>query len=101
MIVTGGKQHRVQAGETLKIELLPNEVGDQVEFEKVLMVGEGDAVKIGTPYIKDTKVIAEVVENGRNKKIQILKFKRRKHHMKQMGHRQYFSKVMIKEIKGA
>ncbi len=98
VIQTGGKQYRVQEGATLKIEKLELGTGDSVEFDKVLMVQSDDAVKIGQPYVVGGKVSAEVVSQGRHKKVKIIKFKRRKHHMKQMGHRQYFTEVKITGI---
>jgi large subunit ribosomal protein L21 len=98
VIATGGKQYTVKEGETLKIEKLNQEIGDKIRFDKVLMVDTGLTVKVGTPYIESAKVFAEVVNHGRAKKIHIIKFKRRKHHMKQAGHRQYFTTVKITDI---
>jgi len=100
VIETGGKQYRVSEGETLKIEKLPAEVGDSVDFEKVLMLGEGEDVKIGTPYVDGGKVSATVKSQGRHRKIEIIKFKRRKHHDKRTGHRQYYTEVEITGIAG-
>lgn len=98
VFATGGKQYRAVAGDVLKIEKLDAEKGATVELDQVLMVGEGEDVKIGTPYLKGGKVTATIVEHGRGDKIKILKFKRRKHHMKQMGHRQDFTKIEITGI---
>lgn len=98
VIVSGGKQHRVVEGETLKLEKLDLATGDTVNFDKVLMVGEGADVKIGAPYVDSGKVTAEVVSHGRHKKVNIIKFRRRKHHRKQMGHRQWFTEVKITGI---
>ncbi len=98
VIQTGGKQYRVEEGTTLKIEKLELGTGDNVEFDKVLMVQSDSETKIGQPYIETGKVTAQVVSQGRHKKIKIIKFKRRKHHMKQMGHRQYFTEVQITGI---
>ena len=98
VIQTGGKQYRVEEGTTLKIEKLDLEAGGSVEFDKVLMVQSGDAVKVGQPYVDGSKVTATVKSQGRHKKIKVLKFKRRKHHMKQMGLRQYFTEVQITGI---
>lgn len=100
VIVSGGKQHRVQEGETLKLEKIEVETGGTIEFDKVLLVANGDDVKIGEPAVEGAKVTAEVVSHGRHKKVKILKFKRRKHHMKQMGHRQWYTEVKITGIKG-
>jgi large subunit ribosomal protein L21 len=98
VIVSGGKQHRVTEGEVLKLEKIEASTGDQIDFDKVLMVGEGADVEVGTPYVKSGKVTAEVVSHGRGKKIKIIKFHRRKHHKKQMGHRQWFTEVKITSI---
>jgi large subunit ribosomal protein L21 len=100
VIKTGGKQYRVSEGQLLKVEKLDVEPGQVVDFEEVLMVGEGENVKVGAPFVAGSKVTAEVVRQARDKKIHILKFRRRKHHMKQMGHRQYFTEVKIKQITG-
>jgi large subunit ribosomal protein L21 len=98
VIQTGGKQYRVKEGTTLKIEKLELGAGENIEFDKVLMVQSDDAIKIGQPYIDGGKVTATVKSQGRHKKIKIIKFKRRKHHMKQMGHRQYYTEVQITGI---
>ena len=99
VIKTGGKQYRVAEGQTLKVEKLAIELGNSIDFDQVLMVANGDDnIKIGAPFISDAKVKAEVVEHGRGQKIKILKFKRRKHHMKRAGHRQDFTKVKIVKI---
>ena len=99
VIVSGGKQHRVEEGETLKLEKLNIEVGASVDFDRVLLVVNGEDVKIGAPDVQGAKVSAEIVSHGRGKKVRIMKFKRRKHHMKQMGHRQWFTEVKITSIK--
>ena len=98
VIESGGKQHRVVEGETLKLEKIEAATGEEISFDKVLMVGEGESVKIGAPYVEGSKVTAEIVAQGRAKKVRILKFRRRKHHMKQMGHRQWFTEVRITGI---
>lgn len=98
VIVSGGKQHRVTEGETLKLELLDGEPGKNIDFEKVLLVTDGDDIKIGTPYVDSGKVSAEIVAHGRHKKIKIVKFRRRKHSRTQMGHRQWFTEVKITGI---
>lgn len=98
VIVSGGKQHRVTEGEVLKLELLDVEPGKTIDFDKVLMVTDGEDVKVGMPYVKGGKVSAEVVTHGRADKIRIIKFRRRKHHRKQMGHRQWFTEVKITGI---
>ena len=98
VIESGGKQHRVVEGETLKLEKIEAATGDAIEFDKVLMVGEGEGVKIGTPLVEGSKVTAEVVSHGRHDKVKIIKFNRRKHHRKQAGHRQWFTEVKITGI---
>ncbi len=98
VILSGGKQYRVQEGQTLKLESLPEEVGSTVNFDKVLLVGEGDQVKVGQPYLTTSKVSATVVSTGRHKKIHVIKFRRRKHHEKWQGHRQNYTEVKITQI---
>lgn len=98
VIKTGGKQYRVKEGDVLKLELLTADVGSEVRFEEVLMVANGDTISCGTPLLEKASVTAEVVTHGRHKKIRIIKFRRRKHHMKKMGHRQYYTQVKIKAI---
>jgi large subunit ribosomal protein L21 len=98
VIVSGSKQHRVKEGETLKLEKINAEVGGSIEFNQVLLVANGDDVKIGGPNVDGAKVTAEVISHDRGKKIRIMKFKRRKHYMKQAGHRQWFTEVKITGI---
>ncbi|MBT3145859.1 50S ribosomal protein L21 [Neptunomonas phycophila] len=98
VIVSGGKQYRVQEGHTLKLEKLNAEAGATIEFDRVLLVGTGDDVKVGLPVVEGAKVTAEVVEHGRGDKVTIIKFRRRKHHMKRQGHRQWFTEVKITGI---
>ena len=98
VIFSGGKQYRVQEGETLKLETIPEEVGAEISFDKVLMIGAGDAVTVGKPYVEGCKVSGTILSQGRHKKIHIVKFKRRKHHMKSQGHRQNYTEVKITQI---
>jgi len=98
VIVSGGKQYRVSEGQTVKLEKLAADQGSNVEFDRVLLVADGEEIKVGAPVVEGAKVTAEVVEHGRGKKVQILKFKRRKHHMKRQGHRQWFTEVKITGI---
>ncbi len=95
---TGGKQYRAATGDTIDVEKIDAEKGATVELDRVLMVGEGEEVRIGTPFLEGGKVTAKVVEQGRGEKIRIIKFKRRKHHMKRAGHRQYFTRLEITGI---
>ncbi len=97
VIESGGKQHRVEEGEVLKLEKLDASTGDSINFDKVLMIGEGAGVKIGKPYVEGN-VTAEVISHGRGGKVSIIKFRRRKHHMKRQGHRQWFTEVKITGI---
>ena len=100
VIESGGKQHRVMKGEILQLEKLKAGAGDEVTFDRILMVGEGQSVKIGTPYVEGGRVTAEVLKQGRGSKIKIVKFNRRKHFHKTQGHRQSFTEVKITGIKG-
>ena len=100
VFVTGGKQYRVREGDTVKVELLKAEPGTAVEFDNVLMVGEGESVRIGQPYVDGGKVSAEVRSHGRHKKIRIIKMRRRKHYMRRAGHRQYYTEIAITGIAG-
>ena len=98
VIETGGKQHRVTEGELIRVEKIEAATGSTIDFDRVLMVGEGETVKVGTPVVDGAKVSAEVVQHGRGDKVTILKFKRRKHHMKRQGHRQWFTEIKITAI---
>lgn len=99
VIKTGGKQYRVTEGEVLNVEKLTGEVGSQVELAEVLAVGEGEGIRIGTPTVAGARVVAEIVEHGKDKKVIIFKKKRRKGYTKKQGHRQLFTSLRIKEIK--
>lgn len=98
VIQSGGKQYRVAEGETLKLELIDAEPGSTIEFDKVLMVANGDNVTVGAPLVAGGKVSAEIVTHGRHDKVTIIKFRRRKHYRKQAGHRQWFTQVKITGI---
>ncbi len=98
VIKTGGKQYRVAEGQTLKVEKLDVAEGDSVEIAEVLLISAGDQVTIGAPYVAGGKVSATVVGHGRGKKVEIVKFRRRKHHMKRQGHRQDFTELKITGI---
>lgn len=97
VIESGGKQHRVTEGETLKLEKLEVPTGETIEFDRVLMIG-GDAVKVGTPIVDGAKVTGEVVDHGRHAKVKIVKFNRRKHYRRETGHRQWYTEVRITGI---
>lgn len=99
VVKSGGKQYRVKQGQKLKLEKLDVEVGATVNLDQVLMINDGEGnVEIGQPLLDKANVEATVVAQGRHKKVKILKFRRRKHHMKQMGHRQYYTEVEITKI---
>lgn len=97
---SGGKQHRVSEGQTLRLEKLDVETGATVEFDSVLMIANGEEITVGAPLVEGGKVVAEVVKHGRGDKVKIVKFKRRKHSRKQQGHRQWYTEVKITGING-
>jgi len=101
VIKTGGKQYRVEPGESLKVETIEAAVGDSISFGEVLMVADGETVKVGAPTVAGAVVKAEVVAHGRGDKIRIIKHRRRKHYHKEQGHRQNFTALKIIEIVGA
>jgi large subunit ribosomal protein L21 len=98
VIISGGKQHRVVEGETLRLEKIEVPTGETVEFDQVLMIGAGESVTIGTPLVAGAKVTGEVIAQGRHDKIRIVKFNRRKHFRKETGHRQWYTAVRITGI---
>jgi len=100
VIKTGGKQYRVEPGNVFKVESIEAGIGESVTFEEVLMIADGDDITIGTPTIASAKVVAEVIAHGRAKKVEIIKFRRRKHHQKRTGHRQNFTQIQILNING-
>lgn len=101
VIETGGKQYKVAAGDVIKVEKL-DVAGDSVEFDKVLMISDGDnKVVLGAPFVDGGKVSAKVKSQGRHRKVEIIKFRRRKHHMKRQGHRQSYTELEITGIIGA
>ena len=100
IIVTGGKQYKVSEGDTLFIEKLEAEEGSVVTFDQVLMVGEGEDVKVGVPTVEGAAVEAKVVKNGKAKKIYVFKMKRKKNYRRKKGHRQPYTKVEITKING-
>jgi large subunit ribosomal protein L21 len=98
VIKTGGKQYRVAPGDTVKVETLTAEVGQQVTLSEVLAVSNGDDVKVGSPFVAGAAVLATVVAHGRHDKVTIFKMKRRKHYQKHQGHRQNFTELRIDSI---
>ncbi len=101
VIKSGGKQYKVAQGEVVRLEKLPGDVGDAVTLSEVLLVGEGEAVRVGTPTVAGATVSGEIVEQDRAKKIVVGKKKRRKGFSKFRGHRQYYTAVKITAIQGA
>jgi large subunit ribosomal protein L21 len=101
VVVTGGKQYKVEEGDVLRIEKVDGNVGDAVTFDKVLLVADGENLTIGQPLVENTSVSAQIVEQGKNKKIIVFKFKRRKGYRKTQGHRQPFTAVKIGSIVSA
>ncbi|GMG88605.1 50S ribosomal protein L21 [Biformimicrobium ophioploci] len=99
VIESGGKQHRVEEGEVLKLEKIEAATGETIEFDKVYMVVNGESIQIGAPVVDGAKVTAEIVSHGRGEKVKIIKFRRRKHSMKRQGHRQWYTEVKITGIK--
>lgn len=100
VVATGGKQYKVTEGLTLRVEKLEGDAGATVNLDKVLMIADGSDVKIGTPYLNGSNVTATIVAQGRAKKVEIMKFKRRKHSQKRTGHRQYYTEIEITGIAG-
>lgn len=96
---SGGKQHYAEEGQTLELEKLPLDVGSSIEFKEILLIAQKeDQIKVGFPFVEGASIQAQVVKQGRYPKIKVIKFRRRKHHKKQMGHRQYFTAVKIEKI---
>ncbi len=98
VIKTGGKQYRVSEGSTLKVEKIDAAEGENVELDKVLIIANGDDVTVGRPYVEGGKVTATVKSHGRGPKVRIIKFRRRKHHLKRQGHRQSFTELVVTGI---
>jgi large subunit ribosomal protein L21 len=98
VIKTGGKQHRVRLGETLKIETVVGEIDSAIVFDKVLMIGNGEAVSVGQPLLTGASVQATIIANGRHDKVKIFKMRRRKHYQKHQGHRQNYTEIRIDGI---
>ena len=100
VVKTGGKQYRVSAGQKIKVEQIPADVGSEITLGQVLMVGEGESVRIGTPVVDGAAVTATVVSHGRHDKVKIFKMRRRKHYIKHQGHRQNYTELRIEAISG-
>ena len=98
---SGGKQYRASKGEVLKLEKLDADEGAKVQFDEVLLVGEGGDIKVGSPLLEDTSVSAKVLRQGKSKKVSVVKFRRRQNYLRQHTHRQYFTEVEITDISAA
>lgn len=100
VIKTGGKQYKVVAGEKLKVEQIPADIGSELTIDQVLAVGAGDSIKFGAPLVEGATVLVKVVSHGRHDKVRIFKMRRRKHYQKRQGHRQNFTEIQIVSING-
>ena len=98
VIKTGGKQYRVVAGEKLKVEQIPADVGTEITLDQILMVGEGESVKIGSPLVSGASVKVTVLSQGRHDKVKVFKMRRRKHYQKHQGHRQNYTELRVDAI---
>ena len=98
VIQTGGKQYVAAPGEELKVEKLPGEVGETIAFDRVLLTSDGENVNLGKPYLENTKVLGRITGHGRNKKIVVFKYKKRKGYRKKLGHRQNYTLVKVENI---
>jgi large subunit ribosomal protein L21 len=98
VVATGGKQYKVEEGEILRVEKLTGEIGSQVAFDQVLMLSDGENVKIGQPVLEGVQVKGHIIEQGKHKKILVFKYKRRKRYRRKQGHRQLFTAVKIDAI---
>ncbi len=100
VIKTGGKQYKVVAGEKLKVEQIPADIGSEITIDQVLAMGEGDTIKVGTPLVAGATVLVKVIDHGRHDKVRIFKMRRRKHYQKRQGHRQNYTELQIVSING-
>lgn len=98
VVKTGGKQYRVSQGDRLKVETLEADAGSEISLDQVLMLGSGESVTVGAPMVANASVTAKIVSHGRGKKVTIIKFRRRKHHRKQAGHRQNYTELEVTSI---
>ena len=98
VFATGGKQYRVSQGDVIQVEKIDAKEGEEISFYDILMLSDGKKVSIGTPYLKKGKITAKIKKHARHKKIEVIKFKRRKHYHKQMGHRQWYTEIEISNI---
>ncbi len=100
VIKTGGKQYKVAAGEKLKVEQIPADIGSEITLDQVLALGAGESIKFGAPLVAGATVLAKVISQGRHDKVRIFKMRRRKHYQKRQGHRQNYTELQIVSING-
>ncbi len=100
VVQTGGKQVRMNPGEAVRVEKLGGEIGDEIEFSDVLMVGGDEGVKIGTPKVEGARVVGTITAQGRHPKIRVFKMKRRKRYRRTQGHRQSYTEIRIDRVEG-
>jgi len=100
IIQTGGKQYKVTEGSVLKVEKLNAEPGDRLTLDQVLMISDDNSVKVGNPLVPNAQVTAVVIEQGREKKVVVYKYKRRKNYRRKQGHRQPYTKIKVEKIEG-
>ncbi len=100
IIETGGKQYRVREGDTLRVERMEGNPGDEVYLDRILLVGEGESVRVGSPLVEGVRVKAEILAQRRHRKVRVFKFKRRKDYRKKAGHRQPYTGIRVKAIEG-
>ncbi|HET9113143.1 MAG: 50S ribosomal protein L21 [Burkholderiales bacterium] len=98
VIKTGGKQYRIVAGEKIKVEQIPADVGSEIVLDQVFMLADGSDIKVGTPLVNGAKVTATIISHGRHDKVRIFKMRRRKHYQKHQGHRQNYTEIQISGI---
>jgi len=98
VVKTGGKQYRVAAGEKIRVEQIPADIGSEVVIDQVLLVGDGDAVTVGKPLVAGASVVTKVLSQGRGEKVRIFKMRRRKHYQKHQGHRQNYTELSVESI---
>ena len=98
VIKTGGKQYKVKKGLVFDVEKLAVEAGKEMKFEEVLLIEKDDKIEVGQPFVKKAKVVVKVLDHVKDKKVNIIKFKRRKHHLKRQGHRQQYTRVEVLDI---
>ncbi len=100
VIKTGGKQYKVVAGEKLKVEQIPADIGSEITIDQVLALGAGETIQFGAPLVAGATVLAKVIDQGRHDKVRIFKMRRRKHYQKRQGHRQNYTELQIVSING-